>query len=317
MQKYTCRCTIKRYSKELFYCLLMEFFDFLGYIIRRNHFYPAAAGEQMGEEIGGGTEAELEIDVVVGLFQEALRGMEREVAEGEALVAVGPKDDAGEGDARVGHHAEVFGEETFCVEVGVDGEGGVGEGEGGDAVEAEHHQSFCGNFVDVFLARDRNRAIAPLALRNVVAEEVPAAAEELDAVGLERPLRVGVAAVTTVGDGDADAALHGLHNLSEEFALGGDILEEDAVVESTGFAHDIADGEGGEHPLLDGVDAEQRVVDDIVAVVGVAADGDAEDAAEWGALAEVGVLPAVAEVGERDAPSAADGVHQPDILLEK
>ena len=306
MQKYTNRCTTKRYIIKLFYRLAVQVADSLRYVVGRKDLHPAAAGEQVGEEIGGGSQAEFEIDIIFPFLQEALRGVQREVAQGETLVAISPQDDAREWDARVGHHPEVFGKETLRIEVGVDGERLVGEREGGDAVETQHHQAFA-----------------------ITAQEVPATAEEFDAIGLERPLGVVVAAVTAVAHHDADAALHGLHHLTQKLALGGDVFEQDAVVKAAGLTHNIADGQRAEHPLLDGVGAQLRGVDDIVAVVGVAADGDAENlldgrtvaveggAAEGCPLAEVGELPAVAEVGQRDAPRPPDGVHQPDILLEK
>ncbi len=96
-----------------------------------------------------------------------------------------------------------------------------------------------------------------------------------------------------------------------------------------GFAHDIAHREGAEHPLLHGIGVDEAVVDDIVAVVGVAADGDAENflhgravtveggAAEGRPLAEVCTLPPFAEFRQRDAPCPPDGIHQPHILLEE
>ena len=290
---------------KLFYSLAVQVADFLRYVVGRKDLHPAAAGEQVGEKVGGGSQTEFEIDVVVGLIQQPLRGVQREVAQGETLVAISPQDDAREWDARVGHHPEVFGKKALRIEVGVDGERLVGEREGGDAVETQHHQAFA-----------------------VATEEVPAAAEEFYTIRLHRPLGVVVAAVTTVAHHDTDAALHGLHHLTQKLALGGDVFEQDAVVKAAGLTY-IADGQRAEHPLLDAVGAQLRGVDDIVAVVGVAADGDAENlldgrtvaveggAAEGCPLAEVGELPAVAEVGQRDAPRPPDGVHQPDILLEK
>lgn len=141
MQRYTPHCTTTRYTMELFYRLLMQFFDFLCYIIGRNHLHPAAAREQMGQKVGGGSQTNFEIDISVTLFQHLLRGVQRKVTQCVAFVAISPQHDARERDTRVGHYSEVFGKEVLSAEIGVEREGLIGERDARDTVETQHDES--------------------------------------------------------------------------------------------------------------------------------------------------------------------------------
>ena len=81
--------------------------------------------------------------------------------------------------------------------------------------------------------------------------------------------------------------------------------------------------------MLDAVGVEYVAADDIVAVVGVAANDDAEylfhfaavavegGAAQGAALAELGAQPAFIQLGQRYALAALDGIDQPDVLFEE
>lgn len=78
-----------------------------------------------------------------------------------------------------------------------------------------------------------------------------------------------------------------------------------------------------------GIVAEHGSVDNIVAVLGIATDGDAEDifhrgampveggAAKRIALAHIGEQPAVVDFAQRDVSRTTDGIQQPDIFLEE
>ena len=62
------------------------------------------------------------------------------------------------------------------------------------------------------------------------ADEVPAAAEEFDAIGGNRPGGIGRRAVAAIGDVDEYAALHRFYYLSQHFSFGGDAFKQDTVV---------------------------------------------------------------------------------------
>ena len=161
--------------------------------------------------------------------------------------------------------------------------------------------------------------------------DCPALAEQLDAVGREGEGLGFCRLVATVGDADSLALLHCLDDQFQVFAIGGDVLQHDAMLQAQALADDVVDGQGGQHPVLHGIFAQGILVADVVAVAvtAVAVDVDAKDvldgifvAVEGGACqldtsTHFRALPSLVDVAERDSSSVVDRVDQPDIFFEQ
>ena len=201
--------------------------------------------------------------------------------------------------------------------LGVDNETDVREADAEDAVEGED-------------AEIVGRGLAVGGRAAEMAEHIPAALEELDAIGLEVEVALLVAAVAAVDDGDTHAALHGRQDGDEHLIVDSGGLGHYAVLQREALGEDIAHGDDRQHPVLHRVAAQHFGVGDIVAgaVLHVAGYIEAENilylvavAAECGArhrlaAAHVGAHPEAVDLGQRDALVAVDGVDEPDVFLE-
>ena len=163
------------------------------------------------------------------------------------------------------------------------------------------------------------------------AQQVPSLTEQLDAIRREDEAAGFGGLIAFVAHQHLASRLHRADNEFEVLAVGGDVFEHDAVLQAQALTDDVVDGECGEHPVLHRVLAQHFLVADevAVAVAPVAVDEDAEDvldgvlvaveggAAQRHAFAHLGALPPLVDFGKRDPFGSADGVHQPDVLLEE
>ena len=278
----------------------------VGQPLRTEHLEPASAAQQVGLQVVGGSQCQLEVGVVVGLGNQALGVVQWQVAHGELLASVGPDDDALRRCAVARHHAEAFAEVVGGIEVGVDGEASSGRLEPLDAVQGQHAHLAVG---------------AP-------GQQVPSLPRQFQAVRLH-----GVAVnlsglVGLVLYVDGATLPHGLHQLLQHLAVAVDALDEYALLHVHALADDVADGERLQQPVLHAVAVQHVFVAYIVAVVVVQValyvesehllDGGLvaqEGVAQHGlAAAHVGVYPPLVQLGQCDAVRcAADGVDEPDV----
>lgn len=311
-------CPISRYKLRFFSFfrihprrLLMQLSDFIGKPLGFENLQPRASREQFPFEVGRGSEEKLKVGKILfvsGLYF-LLCVMQGQIAEVITFFAVGAKHDAHRLAAIADHHAVALAEELVCVEVLVHFESLVGEGQAFHAVEGEHGEA----------------AVIE------ATQQVPSLAEQLDAIRRENKTAGFGGLVAFVAHQHLASSLHRADDEFEVFAVGGDVFEHDAVLQAQALADDVVDGESGEHPVLHRVLAQHLLVADevAVAVAPVAVDEDAEDvldgvlmaveggAAQRHAFAHLGALPPLVDFGKRDPFGSADGVHQPDILLEE
>ena len=91
----------------------------------------------MCQKVGGGTQFQFKIHIIVALFHKFLRVVKWQVAQGETFVAESPQHYTLQWHTVVGHNAEIFGKKGVGIESRVDGEGVAGEFQTVDAVEAK------------------------------------------------------------------------------------------------------------------------------------------------------------------------------------
>ena len=289
----------------------MQLSDFVGEPLRFEHLEPRASREQMPLEVGGGSEEKLEVGKIlfVNGLNFLLRLVQGQVSEVKTFFAVGTEHDAHGLAAVADDHAVALAEELASVEVLVHLEGLVGEGQMLHTVEGEHGEA----------------AVIE------TAKQVPSLAEQLDAIRREDEATGFGGLVAFVAHQHFASRLHRADDGFEVLAVGGDVFEHDAVLQAQALADDVVDGECGEHPVLHRVLTQHLLVADkvAVAVAPVAVDEDAEDvldgvfvaveggAAQRHAFAHLGTLPPLIDFGQSNPFGPADGVHQPDVLLEK
>ena len=222
----------------------MEAADFVGQMLRVEHAEPAASTQKEGFQVGGGTERQLEVGMVVGAGHDALRVVQRQVAQCELLAAEGAQHDALGLGAVAHYHAVALAEEVLGIEILVDGEGLGGDGGLKNAVEGE----------DAVLTVGKP------------SEEVPSLVKELQTVGCHDVALGLVGKVAAVVELHAAVTSHGLQNLLQQPAVGGDVFQEYALLHAETPADDVADGEGRQEPVLHAVLLQHMLVAYIITV---------------------------------------------------
>lgn len=217
-------------------------------------FEPGTSGHDLPFEIGCGTKVIFKVGKVLGFLllthlggsglQFLLRVVQGQVAQIVFLPAKSSQNDLFSLGSIAYHNAKALAEELGGVETFLDSEGLVSEHDVLDTVEGE----------------DGKASIVELA------QQVPALTEELDAVGREGE-GLGIRRlVAAVGDADSLAFFHGFDHQFQVFAIGGDVLEHNAMLEAHALTNDVADGQGREHPVLHGILSQHLSVAYIVAV---------------------------------------------------
>ena len=311
-------CPISRYKLRFFSFFrihprrfLMQLSDFIGEPLGFEHLEPRASREQLPLEVGCGSEEKLEVGKIlfVSDWDFLLRVVQGQVSEVKTLFAVGTEHDAHGLAAVADDHAVALAEELASVEVLVHLEGLVGGCQVFHAVEGEHGEA----------------AVIE------ATQQIPSLAEQLDAIRREDKAAGFGGLVAFVTHQHLASRLHRADDEFEVFAVGGDVFEHDAVLHAQALTDDVVDGECGEHPVLDRVLAQHFLIADevAVAIAPVAVDEDAEyvldgvlvavegGAAQRHAFAHLGALPPLIDFGQSNPFGSADGVHQPDVLLEE
>lgn len=260
-------------------------------------------------QVVGGFHAHLEVGIVVRAAHLYLRGVERKIAEIAGFCSVGAEHDALGRQVVADHDAKAVAEEGGGIEGAVDLEFLLRQFHLLDAVEGEN-------------------AIVAVGIPR---ENVPAAVEELDAIGGDDVgLRFG-RLIAPVVHGQHLVGFHGMDDDAEEVAVRRDVLQQDAVLQRQAFGYQVVHAQRGQHPVLHAFLSQDMLVADeiLVAVLAVAVDEDAEDvlngilvaveggAGEGHAAAHVGGHPLFVDFGETDSSGAADDIDQPDVFFEQ
>ena len=163
-----------------------------------------------------------------------------------------------------------------------------------------------------------------------LSQQVPALAEQLDAVRRQGERFRLCSLIASVADSHPLALFHRLHHHLQIIPIRGDILQQDAVLQAHALPHQIVDRQCREHPVLHRILPQHLLIADVItiAILPVTINIDAKDilyrilmavkrrARQRHTPTHIRPHPSLVDVHQRNPSRMVNRIHQPDIFLK-